>query len=152
MKKTGIPDSYLRAIFEQAEREYPNECCGIILGRTETLDKLTRLKPCRNVQDEYHKKDPENFPRTAAHAYFIEPKELLLIQKETRHYGECMRVIYHSHVDAAAYFSAEDERMAVSSGEPVYPGVDYLVVSVMAGKTEDSRLYSWDSAKRKFIS
>jgi len=145
-----IPETFLKAIFEQAEREYPHECCGMILGDEGKPDTLKRVRPCRNVQDEYHAKDPDNFPRTAKAAYFMEPKELLAIQKEVRQSKEAIRVIYHSHIDAGAYFSEEDTLIALSEGEPAYPGVDYLVVSVIKGKVKDSNLFHWDESSKKF--
>ena len=62
-----------------------------------------------------------------------------------------MRVIYHSHVDAGAYFSEEDERIALSEGGPAYPGVSYLVVSVTGGKVGEASLFAWDERKRAFL-
>jgi proteasome lid subunit RPN8/RPN11 len=42
-------------------------------------------------------------------------------------------VIYHSHVDAGAYFSETDRRQALVGGEPAYPNAVYVVTSVVAG-------------------
>lgn len=141
----------LKNIFDQAEREYPNECCGMIMGPLKSRDQLSRIRPCKNVQDDYHRKDPENFPRTAATAYFIDPRELLAIQRESREKSESLRVIYHSHINAGAYFSEEDVRIACQDGEPTYPGVQYLVVSVTEGKVKDHQLFVWNAEQRKFI-
>ncbi len=33
-------------------------------------------------------------------------------------------VIYHSHIDAGAYFSATDKQNALMNGEPFYPDGD----------------------------
>ncbi len=151
MKRLAIPQKFLTPIFQQAEREYPNECCGLILTAAGNPEKFSRLRPCRNVQNEYHQKDPVNFPRTAASAYFMEPKELLAIQKEMRGKKERIRVIYHSHIDAGAYFSEEDRRIALCEGEPAYPGVDYLVVSVIQGKAHGSNLFYWEPGKKDFV-
>ena len=148
MKNFPIPSEILKTIFEQAEREYPCECCGMILG---SGDNVPKVRPCRNVQDEYHVRDPENFPRTAGTAYFMDPKELLAIQKETRAARLEIRVIYHSHIDAGAYFSEEDKRIACPEGEPAYPGVEYLVVSVQKGKIAAANLFRWDPAKKDYV-
>lgn len=147
-----IPKEYLEAVCAQAETEYPRECCGMILGPREPKDAWSRLRPCRNVQDAYHGLDPENFPRTAKTAYFIEPRELLEIQKELRVRGEEIKVIYHSHIDAGAYFSEEDTRVAAPEGEPAYPGVDYLVVSVLSGKAAAASVFRWDPSRKEFFS
>lgn len=151
MNSPGISEDLLKKIFEQAEREYPSECCGVILSPSARPEKFSRLRPCRNAQDEHHQKDPGNFPRTAAAAYFIEPKELLTLQKEMRQNNETLRVIYHSHIDAGAYFSDEDKRIALAEGEPAYPNVDYLVVSVVKGKVQDANLFHWDPRKKDFV-
>lgn len=150
MNSNKIPPPLLQQILRQAEQEYPNESCGLILGPRGKEGQLSRVRPCRNAQDEYHARDPHNFPRSAQTAYFIEPKELLAIQKEARVKDEEIRVIYHSHVDTNAYFSEEDKQIALPEGEPAYPGVDYLVVSVMKGKTADCNLFRWDGVKGAF--
>ena len=103
------------------------------------------------MQDEYHKKDPLQFPRTSKSAYFIEPRDLLAAQKKARVSHEELRVIYHSHIDVGAYFSDEDKRAACAEEKPVYPEVLYLVVSVQKGKAGESKLYEWDQSKKQFI-
>lgn len=148
----SIPYDFLQRIRTQAEKDYPNETCGILIGPTREPAKITALYPCRNVQDDYHTQDPTTFPRTARQAYFIDPGDLLRIQRAAREQGCEMRVIYHSHVDAGAYFSEEDQRIALSEGEPAYPGVSYLVVSVRQGKNQEMCLYSWDGKGRAFQS
>ncbi len=140
----------IQAIIQQAEKEYPQECCGILFGPAGEPGKVSTFRACRNVQDEYHKQDLKNFPRSSKTAYIIEPKELLSIQKEIRGRGESVRVIYHSHIDTGAYFSEEDARIAAPEGESAYPGVDYLVVSVTQGKAKDWNLFHWDPKTRKF--
>ena len=146
-----VPAEYLNLIRVQSEKDYPHETCGILIGPKLEKEEVAGIFPCRNVQDEYHAQDPVSFPRTARTAYFIDPRDLLKIQKEARQ-KECeMRVIYHSHIDAGDYFSEEDQRVALSQGEPAYPGVSYLVVSVQAGKAKEQSLFEWDGKKRVFI-
>ena len=140
----NIPSEYLQQIRLQAERDYPNETCGILTGPKNQKEELTAIFPCRNMQDEYHGQDPVSFPRTASAAYFIDPRDLLKIQKAVRETDSEMRVIYHSHVEAGAYFSEEDQRIAVSEGRPAYPGVSYLVVSVREKKVVDTAFFEWD--------
>ncbi len=147
MKKFFLPQSFLQAVFRHAEQEYPKECCGVILGHCGKKD-FSRVKPVQNAQDKYHRQDPLHFPRLAGQAYFMDPKELLLLQKELRVSKEEIRVIYHSHIDAPPYFSEEDKRLAFFQAEPVYPGVDYLVVSVLEGKAKETRLYSCKKGDR----
>ncbi len=147
----SIPAEFLRKIREQAEKDYPRETCGILIGRKDRPDEISGIYPCRNVQDDYHAEDPVNFARTSAAAYFMDPRDLLRVHKEARQKGCEVRVIYHSHVNAGAYFSEEDQRMALSEGEPAYPGVCYLVISVREGKAEEASIFSWDPKAKTFL-
>lgn len=147
----SIPPDFLQRVRAQAEKDYPNETCGILIGPIREAEKITALYPCRNVQDAYHAEAPDAFPRSARTAYFMDPRDLLRIQREAREQGCEMRVIYHSHVDAGAYFSEEDQRVALLEGkEPAYPGVSYLVVSVKQGKSQEMCLYSWNGMEGTF--
>ena len=132
----------------QAEAEYPAECCGVLLLRSDpTVDRM--LMPCRNIQDELHSKDPARHPRDSRTAYFIDPKDLLAIGRREAQ-GYSVAVIYHSHIDAGAYFSPTDRRNALIGDEPAYPEACYLVLSVLAGKVDDARVFAWDPRARDF--
>jgi [CysO sulfur-carrier protein]-S-L-cysteine hydrolase len=133
----------------QAEAEYPSECCGVLLIQ-EGARRDRLLMPCRNIQDELHAKDPEQHPRDARTAYFIDPKDLLAIGRREAQ-GYAVAVIYHSHIDAGAYFSPTDRRNALINGEPAYAQAGYVVLSVMAGKVVDCRAFAWSSDVRDFV-
>ena len=147
----ALPSEFLQKIRLQAEKDYPHETCGILTGPVDELGKVADIFPCRNIQDEYHAQDPVSFPRTSQTAYFIDPRELLRIQRTAREKKCEMRVIYHSHVDAGAYFSEEDKRVAASDGMPCYPGVSYLVASVKQQKVEDYKIFFWDEGQKDFM-
>ena len=139
----------LAQIRNQAEAEYPAECCGVLLLRR-GADSDRLLLPCRNIQDELHASDPVKHPRDSRTAYFIDPKDLLTIgRREGQGYG--VAVIYHSHIDAGAYFSATDKRNALVNNEPAYPEAVYVVLSVVKGKVVDARAFVWDHAARDFV-
>jgi proteasome lid subunit RPN8/RPN11 len=139
------PDE-LEAIRAQALEEYPDESCGVIVAR----GNARRLLRCRNVQNDLHARDPERHPRTARTAYHIDPQDLLRIGRlESEGFG--VAVIYHSHVDAGAYFSETDRRQALMDGEPTYPETTYLVTSVVAGRVEATTAFRWDDTRREFL-
>ncbi len=141
------PDE-LAQIQAQAEAEYPAECCGVLLiRRGASADRL--LLPCRNIQDELHAKDPVRHPRDSRTAYFIHPKDLLAIGRREAQ-GYAVAVIYHSHIDAGAYFSPTDKQNALMNGEPAYAEALYLVLSVINGRAVDSRAFLWDPRTREF--
>jgi proteasome lid subunit RPN8/RPN11 len=130
----------------QAVEEYPFESCGVILAR----GGERRLLRCRNAQNELHARDPVRYPRDARTAYYIDPKDLLRIGDLERQ-GFDVTVIYHSHVDAGAYFSETDRRQAVVGGEPAYPGAVYVVTSVVRGVVDAVAAFRWDPDCRDFV-
>ena len=134
------------AIHAQAVEEYPFESCGVILAR----GSERRLLRCRNAQNELHARDPVRYTRDARTAYYIDPKDLLRIGDLERQ-GFDVAVIYHSHVDAGAYFSETDRRQAVVGGEPAYPGAVYVVTSVVRGAVDATAAFQWDATRRDFV-
>jgi proteasome lid subunit RPN8/RPN11 len=139
------PDE-LAAIHRQAVEEYPGESCGVVLAR----GTGRRLLRCRNVQDALHAQDPVRHPRDARTAYYIDPKDLLRIAALERE-GYTVAVIYHSHVDAGAYFSPTDRRQALVDGQPTYPEATYVVTSVVSGRVADTAAFRWDAAHQDFL-
>lgn len=144
-----LTETELAAIRRQAAGEYPAECCGVVLVR-DGAPGSRRLMPCRNIQDELHARDPGRHPRGARTAYYIAHEDLLEIGRCEAE-GYRVHVIYHSHVDAGAYFSETDRRNALIDGEPAYPETTYVVVDVRAGRAGEGRAFRWDTAHRDFV-
>jgi proteasome lid subunit RPN8/RPN11 len=109
-----------------------------------------RQHPCRNIQDELHARDPLRHPRPAHTAYYMAHEDLLEINRRQME-GYDVGVIYHSHVDAGAYFSETDRRQAVVDGQPTYPGATYVVVSVTGGRAGDVVAYRWADDRHDFV-
>lgn len=104
-----ISREFVDAIVEQSRQEYPDECCGVILGPVGS-GKAARLKPMIN----------------AAHSptfYEFDPKDLLALYRELDDSDEEIVVIYHSHTETEARPSRTDIAYA---GEP---GAHYVLVS-----------------------
>jgi adenylyltransferase/sulfurtransferase len=136
----------LREIRDHAVGDYPQESCGVIV----TKGAERRLVRCRNVQNDLHRRDPERYPRDARTAYYIDPSDLLKIGRlEGDGFG--VHVIYHSHVDAGAYFSETDRRQALVGGEPAYPEATYVVTSVMDGRADAVASFRWDAGAKDFV-
>lgn len=136
----------LEAMGRYAVEAYPRESCGVVLRRGEER----RLVPCRNVQDELHARDPVCHPRDARTAYYVDPGDLLRIGRLEAE-GWRVAVIYHSHVDAGAYFSETDRQQALLDGEPTYPEAVYVVSSVVGGRLEAVAAFQWDPGQRDFV-
>lgn len=140
----------LQEIFAHAEEGYPEEVCGIVIGKAGD-PSASVVRRCANLANQYHQEDPIRFPRDSRTAYIMDPKDLLSIQREADSKGLDFAVIYHSHTDLEAYFSKTDRELALFDGEPLWPHARYMVVSVKNGKVSYFKVFIWDSIKKNFI-
>ena len=150
MKAASIRRASMDAIVAQAEREFPFECCGFIIGDNET--SVEEVRPVANIQNRMHAEDAVAFPRDARMAFLMEPKEHLAVMNEVDRRKLAIRAVYHSHPDNDAYFSATDRAQACSFDPPApdYPGIVYIVMSIRAGKFADAAAFAWDFDKKEF--
>ena len=149
MGGVGLTEAELATVRKQAEAEYPAECCGVVLVRDSAPGERW-LPPCRNIQDDLHRRDPQRHPRDARTAYYMAHEDLLEINRRQAH-GWAVPVIYHSHIDVGAYFSETDRRNALVDGQPAYPDTTYVVVAVSGGRAGETRAFRWDPAARDFL-
>jgi proteasome lid subunit RPN8/RPN11 len=131
-------------IAAEVERGYPAETCGLVVRQA---DDQLKVIVCPNLQDRYHALDPQEFPRTARTAYKLNERVIV----KSAEAGETLLAIWHSHCDAGAYFSAEDVRCAAPGGQALFPGVGYLVLSVLGGALRAAALYHFDSETGGFV-
>ncbi|HEV8563725.1 MAG TPA: M67 family metallopeptidase [Actinomycetota bacterium] len=99
---------FYKGIVEQALREFPNECCGVIAAEGGVPVKVFAMK------------NADASPVT----YRLEGKEQLKIFDLMEEQGLELWAIYHSHTHSVAYPSETDRRLAF------YPEARYLVVSL----------------------
>jgi proteasome lid subunit RPN8/RPN11 len=119
-----ISPELLESIREHGKTAYPNECCGVLLGRIENSGKsVVKLRPMENAR--------EDSPRNR---YLISPRDLLEAEKAARALGLDIVGVYHSHPDHPARPSEFDR-------EHAFPWYSYIIVSVRAGEPLD--LTSW---------
>jgi [CysO sulfur-carrier protein]-S-L-cysteine hydrolase len=137
-----VSESLLRAMREHAERDYPNEACGLGF-LTQDEESLARVVPMRNMQDRYHARDPQAFPRTARDAFRLDELERMRVLEEADTSGLVEGMVYHSHCDAGAYFSAEDRAMVVRDGIELLPGFVHVVISVRDGRAQDAAAFRY---------
>ena len=143
----------LADIYAHARATYPEECCGFLLGPYDqpVVDEVHR---CVNEQNRYHALDPERFPRTAREAYFLGGKDLRFLLN-SHSSPRPVKIIYHSHPDVGAYFSAEDTRAALgrepdATAEPQYP-VDHIVIDAQADHIGGAKLFRWHPPTQTFV-
>ena len=130
----------LRELYAHAREGYPEEVCGFLLA-PEAEGGPPEVRRCENRQNALHALDPATFPRDARTAYNLGPKDLLWLNKSLGG-ARPVKIIYHSHIDVGAYFSAEDERAALLDGELLYP-VDYLVIDAGPSGPRGARLFQY---------
>lgn len=135
------------ALCLHAQEIFPDECCGAILVKNDR-EEVRRIA---NIQNAMHAKDPQQFPRDATIAYFMEPKELLAVNKEVDSGNAALKAFYHSHPNHDAYFSAEDKHQALFGDEPAYPDTAYVVISVHDRHVRNIKAFQWDEAAKDFV-
>jgi proteasome lid subunit RPN8/RPN11 len=138
----AISDELLRAVFREARAAFPAECCG-------WLTAAGALRPTRNAQaDGEH---PTAADRGAETAYVIAGDDLLAFARAFDG-ADPPTVVYHSHPNGRAYFSATDREVARSpwGDGPAYP-VQQLVVGLDAGRVVEAALFAWSDAAADFV-
>jgi [CysO sulfur-carrier protein]-S-L-cysteine hydrolase len=149
MKGATIRQDSFDRIVAHAEREFPYECCGFVIGDTASEE----VRPIANIQNQKHAEDPAAFPRDARTAFLMEPREHLAALEEIDRRKLSLKAVYHSHPDHDAYFSATDRARACSfdPNEPNYPDTVYIVLSVRAGKFARAAAFAWDAPAKDFV-
>lgn len=110
-------------MISEAEKAYPAECCGLLVGRLEGEDyAVIRAEPCKNLRTD------------ADDRFEIDPKDYLAVDKRAREDDLEIIGVYHSHPDHAPRPSRWDAAAA-------HPGFAYLILAVRQGKARHMR--SW---------
>jgi proteasome lid subunit RPN8/RPN11 len=121
-----VPKQQLAEIREHGVRDYPYECCGLLLGRYGEDGKSVReTYPISNAREESAKRN----------RFLITPEELMRGERYAR--GRDLEVVgfYHSHPDSPAVPSKYDL-------EHAWPTYSYIIVSTSEGQSGD--LFSWE--------
>jgi proteasome lid subunit RPN8/RPN11 len=112
-----IPQPLYDQLRAHGEETYPHECCGIMLGKsdTENLTVLQLLRAGNTRTDSAHNR------------YNIAPQELIAAQREGRKQGLDIVGFYHSHPDHPAQWSITD------FNEAHWFGCAYVITAVEKG-------------------
>jgi proteasome lid subunit RPN8/RPN11 len=123
-------------IAAHGERDYPHECCGLLLGRfgDNGLKSVSETYPISNAREEEAKRN----------RFLIRPEELLRGERYAA--GKELDVVgfYHSHPDHPAVPSQFDL-------EHAWPLYSYIIVAVGQGNREDLRSWEMESDRSRFI-
>jgi len=146
----SIDGAVLAAIEADAIACYPNEACGFVMGPVDDIAALDEAKSEPNEADKWHARDPITFPRTARTYFKINELRASRLFDSQAAAGRPVKVIYHSHCDAGAYFSAEDAYTFSVDGQLTWP-VAFIVVSVVDGAIADRKLWIHASGTDGFV-
>lgn len=124
MSRLVITARHLQTATRHAQMSYPEECCGVLIGRSDAGSTYVErvLSVGNERQDSRHNR------------YLISPETVLAAHKEARSLGLDVVGYYHSHPDHPARPSDFDR-------EHAWPGISYLIVSVQNRKVAEAR--SW---------
>lgn len=118
-----VPRAVLEEIGSHCGEAYPNECCGLLIGRLGSPARVVRGRRAANL----------NTARPWDR-YEMDPADLLRATREADAEGLTVLGCYHSHPDHPALPSATDAALAC-------PDFSYMIVSVRDGKVAETR--SW---------
>ncbi len=109
------------ALRAHGEETYPNECCGVLLGKNVAGEgnHVHQIVRAGNTRTD-----------SAHNRYHIAPHELVRIQRQARGLGLDIVGFYHSHPDHPAQWSVTD------FAEAHWFGCSYVITAVAQGKAE----------------
>ena len=122
----ALSEDLLDEIRAHGVRDYPYECCGLLMGRYSAEGKIVQeTYPISNAREESAKRN----------RFLIEPQELMRGERYARERDLEVVGFYHSHPDSPAVPSQYDL-------EHAWPTYSYIIVSTSAGAAND--LFSWE--------
>lgn len=130
-----LPAQLWNEIVAHGERDYPYECCGLLLGTfAENGGKVcSETYPISNAREEEAKRN----------RFLIRPDELLRGEQSAASRGLEVVGFYHSHPDHPAVPSLYDL-------EHAWPIYSYVIVAVMSGQGEDLRSWELQTDRSRF--
>jgi proteasome lid subunit RPN8/RPN11 len=143
-----IGNSQLEAIHRHGAEDYPNECCGVLLGKADGASKeVSEVVPLRNLRHDPARAQellPVDDPgsETERNRFLIDPLEQLRVEKDARARGLDVLGYYHSHPDHPARPSNYDR-------EHAWPSYSYVILSLERG--EPKELTCWRLAEDRSV-
>jgi len=127
-----LRDGDREAIRRHGVRDYPSECCGILLGKADgDAKEVTEVVPLTNLRHDPARaqellplEDPGR--ETERNRFLIDPLDQLRVEKEARKRGLDVLGYYHSHPDHPARPSNYDRDHA-------WPWYSYVIIAVERG-------------------
>lgn len=120
------------AIVRHAEADYPEECCGALLGKLDGQARVVRAAvACLNSSEESRNS-----------RFLIDPHELLEVRQQALTADLELIGFYHSHPDRGAYFSESDIKNC-------WPRFVNIVLSVEHGRVREAKAFRVDEGQSR---
>lgn len=132
-----IPRSVLKKLMAHVESTYPEEGCGLLIGRIDGGIRV--VTDCVPTANSYSGSSGSRRNR-----YAIDPLEYMRIEDSVSRNGMSVLGVFHSHPDVPAVPSKYDR-------EHAFPLFSYLIVSVRRGKTEQVMAWRLDEVTWEFV-
>jgi proteasome lid subunit RPN8/RPN11 len=148
-----VSRAVLDRVDEESRQAYgrDEESCGFLVGPATEARYVDGVVPMVNRANALHRLDPETYPRTGRTYFDIDSMKFESAIARSELEGRPVKVLYHSHLDAGAYFSATDAEVAkMGQGEPPWD-LAYLVTSVLEGRVDARTLFVWSPATKEFV-
>jgi [CysO sulfur-carrier protein]-S-L-cysteine hydrolase len=142
-----IPVRILNEMHGHALEVHPEECCGLLVGRAE--GRFEEVHRCRNDMTRLHELDPATWPRDGRLAFHMNEIDYQRVLKQAEAAGRLVTGVYHSHVEAGAYFSELDQEFVCQPLFP-FPDVEHVVLSVVEGRVLETAVFRWDPRGERF--
>ncbi len=117
------PDAW-KTMVDHAQSTFPDECCGVMVGKIEGETKL--VTSALGLENAYKGGQEDR--------YEIRPADLGRRRQRARAQGLVLIGIFHSHPDCDAYFSKTDL-------ENSCPWYSFVVLSVKGGKFDHANSF-----------
>ena len=131
-----LTENQQKQIAAHGERDYPYECCGLLMGSfgDGDLKVISEIYPISNAREEEAKRN----------RFLIRPEELMAGERYADARGLQIVGFYHSHPDHPAVPSQYD----LDHAWPLY---SYIVLSVGSGVAKDLRSWEMEPDRSRFV-
>lgn len=93
------------------------EACGYCVGPAEPAPLCDEVVPLRNMANRLHELHPDLYFRDGRTSFAFNEKTFDAAVRRGVELGRPVKILYHSHLDTSAYFSATDAAV-LSFGQP----------------------------------
>jgi len=134
MNTIYLTEEIINQISKHGESDYPNECCGFILG--DFIDEESRgieYLPATNTKEENRER-----------RFLIDPMAYQKAEDKADELGLTVISIVHSHPD-------HPDKPSDFDRDHAWPGFSYIIISIQNGKAVSYRSWQLNTDRKYFI-